>query len=335
MSIKVLGIDIAKNVFQLHGRDSLGRVVLEKRLSRAQLLPFVGKLSACRIGIEAGSGAHYWAKEFEKLGHEARIIPAQFVRPFVKANKNDMRDAEAICEAMTRPGMRFVPVKSGLQLEQQSVHRVRSRVVASKTALVNEIRGLLAERGLVYGRKPSVIRRELEKLLGQEHSFGHIGASVFARLLSELVRLDEEIAHYDALIKQIEREDPSCTRLKAVPGIGLITATALACAVQSTQFQSGRHLAAWIGLVPRQHSSGGRSRLLGISKRGNPYLRTLLIHGARSVVRHAEGKQDRTSLWIQRLVERRGKNRAAVAVANKNARMVWAMLSRQQDYRAA
>lgn len=335
MGIKVIGIDIAKNIFHLHGRDELGRVKLEKRLSRSRLLGFLGGLGPCRIGIEAGSGAHYWAKEFEKLGHEARIIPPQFVRPFVKSNKNDMRDAEAICEALTRPGMRFVPVKSATQLEQQSVHRVRSRVVASKTALVNEIRGLLAEHGLVYGRRPSVIRRELERLLGQEHLFGHIGASVFSRLLSELLRLDEEIAHYNALIEQIEQESPNCVRLKAVPGIGPITATALACAVQPAQFKSGRHLAAWIGLVPRQHSSGGKSRLLGMSKRGNPYLRTLLIHGARNVVRHAEGKQDPTSLWIQKLVERRGKNRAAVAVANKNARMVWAMLSRQEDYRAA
>jgi len=335
MGIKVIGIDIAKSVFQLHGRDEVGRVVLEKRLSRGQFLTFVGKLPRCLIGIEAGGGAHYWGSELGKLGHEVRLIAPQFVKPFVKSNKNDARDAEAICETLTRPGMRFVPVKTPRQLEQQAVHRVRTRLISARTALVNEIRGLMAEHGIVFARSPRVIRREMSATVEKMDRLSELGKGVFSQLRGELGHLDEQIEHYDGLLDGIEKAQPVCQRLRQVPGIGPITATAIVSMTDPTQFESGRQFAAWVGLVPRQHSSGGKERLLGMSKRGNPYLRTLLVHGARSVIRHASGKEDRTSQWLGQLVERRGKNRAAVALANKNARIIWAMLTRDEDYRAA
>lgn len=335
MGIQVVGIDIAKSVFQLHGRDELGRVVLEKRLSRGQFLGFLRKLTPCLIGIEAGCGAHYWGSEFEKMGHRARLIAPQFVRPFVKSNKNDARDAEAICEALVRPGMRFVPIKTTHQLEQQAVHRVRSRLLSARTALVNEIRGLLAEHGVVFPRTLAVVRKKLIAAVEEMDKLSGLGKEVFFQLRAELERLDEEVERCNRLLERIEKSYPACQRLRQVPGIGPITATALVSMTDPKQFASGRQFAAWVGLVPRQHSSGGKQRLLGMSKRGNPYLRTLLVHGARAVVRTAPGKDDRMSRWVEKLVERRGKNRATVAVANKNARIIWAMLTRDENYRAA
>lgn len=280
MGIKVLGIDIAKNVFQLHGRYELGRTVLEKRFSREQLTTFLATLPKSVIGIEAGSGGHYWGAKCEKLVHEVRLIAPQFVRPFVKSNKNDARDTEAICEAVTRPGMRFVSIKSSRQLEQQDVHRVRSRLVSARTALVNEMRGLLAEYGVVFARSPQVIRKNFSNAIEKMEMLSELGKEVFHRLYADLGQLDQQIEHYDALLGRLLKANPACQRLKEVPGVGPITATALVAMTNAREFTNGRQFAAGMGLVPRQHSSGGKPRLLGMSKRGNPYLRTLLIHGA-------------------------------------------------------
>lgn len=332
----VLGIDLAKQSFQLHGVDSKGNVVLKKKLSRNKLCEFVAQLPACVIGLEACGGAHYWVRVFERLGHKVRMIAPQFVKPFVKSNKNDSVDAEAICEAIQRPSMRFVPVKSVAQQDIQSLHRVRSQIVARRTAQANQIRGLLMEYGVVIPKGISYIRKTIPLIL--EDAENEL-TGLFRHLLNELY---DEMVHMDSRVKSIENkletichQSEDCQRLLSIPGVGLLSATAMIAAIGDINvFKNGRELSAWLGLVPRQHSTGGKPTLLGISKRGDTYLRTLLIHGGRTVVRVAEKYQDRRNRWISDLDKRRGKNISAVAVANKNARIAWALLSNKTTYMA-
>jgi transposase len=334
MNVMTIGLDIAKNVFQLHGVDANGKTVLRKQLKRNQVLAFFANLSACRVGLEACSGAHYWARELIKLGHDARLISPQFVKPYVKGNKNDANDAEAIGEAVGRSNMRFVPIKSIEQQDLQMLHRVRSGLVKERTALANRIRGLLSEYGIIVALGIAKLRQQLPDILEEaENGLTMAARQIFADLQEQLIELDKQVAAYGDKIQSVHRASEVSQRLGDVPGIGSITATALLAALgDGKAFTSARQVAAWLGLVPRQDSSGGKPRLLGISKRGDVYLRTLLIHGARAVVKAAAQKDDSQSRWINDLVKRRNANIAAVAVANKNARIVWALLTKSESY---
>ena len=336
MNVTTIGLDIAKNVFQVHGVDGHGKVVLRKKLSRGKVLEWFANLPPCLIGIEACPGAHYWARELLKLGHSVKLMPAQYVKAYVKGNKNDGNDAEAICEAVSRPGMRLVAINTEAQQEIQMLHRIRSRVIAERTALLNQIRGLLGEYGIVFGPGPSQVRRGIAVLLtGEDPRLSAMARELVLGFQAELRELDERIGHYDARVKATCAGDARSVKVAALPGIGPLTATALVAAVNDgKQFQNGRQMAANLGLTPREHSSGGKQRLLGITKRGNTYLRTLLIHGARTVLRHATGKTDRLSRWALAIQARRGANVAAVALANKLARIAWAVLARDRIYRA-
>ena len=334
MNIKRVGIDLAKQIFQVHGVDGQEKVVLRKQLRRAQLLDYFKKLPPCLIGIEACGGAHYWARELQKFGHTVKLMAPQFVKPYVKSNKNDANDAEAICEAVARPTMRFVAIKTIAQQDIQAVHRIRSELVQQRTAKVNQIRGLLAEYGIVVGRRVDVLRNALPQLLEDaENGLTADFRTLLDGLRQDLIMLDERVDDMDKKIKTLANSNSDAKRLQQIPGIGPIIATALICAIgDGKQFKRGRDMAAWLGLTPRQHSSGGKDRLLGISKRGDAYLRTLLIHGARSALKVAGKKDDPRSRWLQTLCSRRNKNIAAVALANKNARIAWALLSKEADY---
>lgn len=337
MNVTRMGIDLAKQVFQLHGVDRTGKVLIRKQLRRAQMLDYFSKQTACLIGMEACSGAHYWARELTKLGHDVRLMSPQFVKPYVKSGKNDANDAEAICEAVGRPNMRFVAIKTVEQQVVQAEHRVRARLIRSRTALSNEIRGLLAELGIVVAASLGRLRRAIPELLedGENGLPGNFRV-LLAKLSEELRVIDDTIATYDARIAQSAREDDRIKRLLEVEGMGPVVASALVAAVGSaTQFSSGRDMAAWLGLTPKQHSSGGKSRLSGISKRGDKYVRTLLIHGARAALNAAKNKEDGRSRWVMSLSTRRNKNIATVALANKNARIAWSILSRGESYRKA
>lgn len=337
MNVTTLGIDLAKRVFHVHGEDARGNVVVRKQLSRKKLPEFLGNLSPCLIGMEACGGAHYWAREIRKLGHDTRLMAPQYVKPYVKTNKNDYNDAEAICEAVRRPNMRFVGVKEVAQQDIQSLHRIRSGYLQSRTRIVNQIRGLLTEYGIVIGQQVSQLRRRLPEILEEgDNGLTDFGRELFAGLYEELARLDQRIGACDEQIDRLFKINEDCQRLAEVEGIGPITATALVASVGNPQvFRKGRQMSAWLGLVPRQNSTGGKIVLLGISKRGDRYLRTLLIHGARSVVSRAEGKSDARSRWINQLRQRCGLNKACVALANKNARIAWALMATGDHYRKA
>ena len=337
MNCTTLGIDVAKQVFQLHGVDERGHVVVQKRVTRAKVRETIAQRPACVIGMEAWSSAQYWAREFQQLGHRVKLISPQFVRPYVKGNKNDSRDAEAICEAVSRPHMRLVPLKTVESQDIQAIHRLRSRLVKERTALVNQIRGLLAERGIVIAQGIPRLRKQLPVIVEDlETALTPLSREVLRELAEELVVLDERGTRADALVQRVFTQSAACRKLAQVEGIGPVVATALVAAVgKATEFANGRHLAAWLGLVPRQHSTGGKERLRGISKRGDRYLRTLLIHGARATVHHARRKTDARSRWIVSLEQRRGKNIATVAIATKNARIAWALLTSDAEYRRA
>jgi transposase len=337
MKITTIGLDIAKQVFQIHAADGEGRVVLRKRLRRNQLAAFFANLPPCVVGLEACCGAHYWVRVLNRCGHSIRLIAPQFVKPYVKSNKNDANDAEAICEAVSRPQMRFVAAKSVEQQDIQSLHRVRSRLIGSRTQLGNQIRGLLTEYGIVLPQHFSQLRRELPLVLEDAtNELTALTRRLFSSLYDELLSLEEKIAALDDQIVVIHRASEPCRRIAAVEGIGPLTATALVAAISDGKaFKNGRQFAAWLGLVPKQHSSGGKTRLFGISKRGDTYLRTLLIHGARSVVYRAGRKTDPRSLWIADKQRRLGTSKACVAVANKNARIVWSLIAHEVPYRRA
>ena len=333
--IKVLGIDLAKRSFHLYGVDGDGRQVLSKKLTRARLGEFVANQPPCTVAMEACGSAHYWARKFRRYGHEVRLIAPQFVKPFVKSNKNDAADAEAICEAAQRPNMRFVAVKTIEQQDIQAIHRMRSLAVDRRTALINQIRGLLLEYGIEIAKgRPAMQRRLPEILEDADNGLSERFRAELHGLAEELRHLNERVAHYDVQIEAIAQSDPQARILMTIPGIGAKGATALLAAIGEDPrlFKNGRGLAAWIGLVPRQHSTGGRDRLLGISKRGDVYLRNLLIHGARAVLRFVERKEDPTSRWATALKARRHANVAIVAMANKIARVAYAVMTTGKPY---
>jgi len=332
--LRVLGIDLAKQSFQLHGIDEAGQTVLKKKLSRKQLSAFVARLPACLIGLEACGGANHWVRVFETFGHETRMMAPQFVKPYVKSNKNDEVDAEAICEAVQRPSMRFVPEKSIEQQDIQSMHRIRSQFVARRTAQSNQVRGLLMEYGIVIPKGISHVRKQLPLILeAADNGLSDLFSELLNELYEELVHIDSRVHGIEIKLASISAQNEDCQRLLTIPGVGLLSATALVAAIGDIgTFKNGRELAAWLGLVPRQHSTGGKPTLMGISKRGDSYLRTLLIHGGRTVVRVAHKYTDRKSRWVNELDQRRGKNISAVAVANKNTRIAWALLSKKTTY---
>lgn len=333
--VTTLGIDLAKNIFQLHGVDEHGKVILSKRLSRARLKEFMVNLPVCLVGMEACGGANYWARLFQRYGHTVKLMSPQFVKPYVKSNKNDCKDAEAIAEAVRRPTMRFVPIKQVAHQDIQCTHRIRERLVHNRTALSNEMRGLLQEYGIVIAEGLSKLRKEMPLILEDaSNELTDSSRELFSELLQELKEMDGQIAVYNQKIQAIFQGNEVCQRISQVEGVGPITATAIVAAVSDPRaFKNGRQLSAWLGLVPRQNSSGGKTVLLGISKRGNQYVRTLLVHGARSVLRTCGNKKDRRSLWLLQKEKTRGFNRACVALANKNARVIWALMVNKTEYR--
>ena len=332
MQVTTIGIDLAKRVFHLVALSAAGREVWRKKLGRAQVLPRLAQVPACTVAMESCSGAHFWGREIEKLGHSVRLLAPQHVRVYVKGNKNDFNDAEAIAEAATRPRMGFVPLKNIEQQDIQALHRVRAALVKHRTAMVNQWRGLLAEYGIVLPVGIGAFFRAAPRVLEDaEHPLSDLMRGLLHRQLEGLHALEEAIAGLERQLQAALQADARAQMLlRELAGIGVLTATALVGAIGDGRvFRRGRELAAWLGLVPRQYSTGGKPRLLGISKRGDVYLRTLLIHGARAVVHHAARKNDPFSQWVNRLHQRRGANVAAVAVANKNARMAWALLRKQ------
>ena len=335
MKITTIGIDLAKNVFQVHGVDAHGKAVLKKSLKRAQMAAFFANLPPCLVGMEACAGAHHWARKLQSFGHTVRLMAPQFVKPYVKSNKNDAADAQAICEAVTRPSMRFVAIKSVEQQAVLALHRVRQGLVKSRTAQANQIRGLLGEYGLILPQGIAHIAKRVPALI--EDATNDLPGSfrmLVARLLDQLKALEQQVVQLEAQIKAWHRDSDASRRLEQVPGIGPLTASALVASIgEARSFDNGRQVAAWLGLVPRQHSSGGKPTLLGISKRGDSYLRTVLIHGARAVILAARRKPDQGG-WLRDLLRRRNPNVAAVALANKNARIAWALLAHERSYRA-
>jgi transposase len=336
MKIYALGIDLGKTVFHLIGLDSSGQVVVRKRCSRTQLLAFTGNLQVQLIGMEACSGAHFLGKALRAQGHDVRLMPAQYVKPYVKTNKSDYIDAEAIAEAVQRPRMRFVPIKTEEQLDLQALHRVRERWVMRRTAVVNQIRSLLLERGLTLPKGRSHLGQMLPRIL-EDAELNLSGAFrvLLAQLKLELEQLAARIEQMDMVIQQQARENESCQRLTTIPGVGPVTATALIAAVgNGSAFGKERDLSAWMGIVPGEYSTGGKQKLLGISKRGNKYLRRLFVQGARSVLQRRDKQAPGLSCWLAQLLARTHQNVVVVALANKLVRIAWAVLCKNENYRA-
>lgn len=332
--ITTIGIDLAKNVFELHGVDARGKPVLRKTLTRRNLLPTLANFRPCLIGIEACGGAHHWARELRKLGHDVRIMAPQFVIPYRKNGKNDANDAEAICEAVSRPSMNFVAIKTSEQQAMLLVHRVRESVKEARTAAINQIRGLLTEFGIVLPQGAKTFSRKLVEALANS-DLPQEALAVFAEMRGHLLILEERLADYDRKIAQMAQEE-TARRLAEIPGVGPVTATALVATVGDARiFRNGREMAAWAGLVPRQHSSGGKHRLGRITKHGDSYIRSLCVQGALIVIRHLGEKMDPRSRWIRSLVARRGIHKAAVALAAKTLRVAWAVMARGERYRPA
>ncbi len=334
MNISILAIDLAKDVFQLHGNDLSGKCILRKKLRRSELLPFIANLPRCKIVMEACSGAHYWSREFIRLGHEALMISPQFVKPFVKTNKNDSADAEAIAEAAMRPSMRFVPLKEVWQQELQTLHRARSLMIAQRVALSNALRGFLREQGQVCRSGERPLSQLVNELLSDELKFSGVFRDLLVRMLESIQSIQKEIDHFEQQIKNFANSDERCQRIQEINGVGPLTASAIIASMGNPKnFKNGRHFSAWLGLVPKQNSSGGKEQLLGISKRGDSYLRSLLIHGARASLQFAHKHEDYRSKWCLKKVETRGMNKATVALANRNARVIWALLAKNETYK--
>jgi transposase len=336
MKITHIGIDIAKNVFEIHGIDERGARALSRTLKRRQLLEFFSHLEPCEIAMEACGSAHHWARELRELGHEVKLIAARFVIPYRKNDKNDRNDADAICEALTRPRMRFVSVKSPEQQAVLTLHRSRALLVKERTALINHVRGLLAEFGIPLSQGAHHVRARLPDILEDaENNLPSLARECFAELYDRLCELEQRLSGYERRFATLAREMPGVSQLMSLPGVGVLTATAVLASVgDARQFRNGRQFAAWLGLVPRQYSTGGKPRYGRITKRGDVYLRTLLIHGARSALRTVGRRDDRVAQWAQALRERRGGNKAAVALAAKNARILWAMMAHGEPYTA-
>jgi len=331
--ITTIGIDLAKVVFQIHGVTEHGRVAVRKQLKRGEMSKYFANLAPCLIGMEACGSAHHWARKLEGYGHTVKLMAPQFVKPYVKTNKNDMADAEAICEAVSRPNMRFVAMKTVEQQAILSVHRARQGFVKARTAQANQIRGLLSEFGIVIPQGIGSIAKHIHEILEDgENGMPGTMRNLIERLSDNLKEMDRQAKELEAQIQIWHRQNAASRKLAEIPGLGPITASAIVATVgDAREFRNGRQLAAWMGLVPKQNSSGGKQKLQGISKRGDTYLRTLLIHGARSVSRVVEQKAEPES-WMRKLMARRNKNVAAVALANKNARIVWALLAHDRTY---
>jgi transposase len=335
MSIVTVGIDVGKTCYHLVGQDARGTVIVRQRFNRAQLVRFMARTSPCLVGMEASCGSHHLARELLAMGHEARLMSAKFVRPFLKGNKNDYLDAEAIAEAVQRPTMRFVPVKTPEQLDLQAVHRIRSGLISRRTGIINQIRSFLQDRGTTVAQGPARLARELPSVLADDCRLSPGTRRLLCLLHEQWRTIDAQVAELEAELRAAAERDDACARLASIPGIGVITATAIVAAVgDGRMFRSGRDFAAWLGLVPRQHSTGGRSKLLGISKRGNAYIRTLLVHGSRCMLRFLGNPETPVGQWLARLRARTHANVAAVALANKQARIAWAVLTQGTFYRA-
>lgn len=335
MQIRTIGIDLGKTIFHLVAQDERGNIMVRRRCSRTQLLAYTANLPICLIGMEACPGAHFLATKLTAQGHQVRLIPAQFVRPFVKSNKNDYLDAEAIAEAVQRPTMRFVPIKSMEQLDLQAVHRLRDQLVGRRTAVINQVRAFLLERGITVRQGRKYLRQQMPLLLEDaEANLSPRIRTVLLRQLCEWKELDSQIEELSGEIDHSADQDEACRRLQEIPGVGALTATALIAAIgNGSAFRRGRDFSAWLGLVPRQASTGNRPLLLGISKRGNSYLRRLFIHGARSIATHMNRQNHRFGPWISRLEGKVHRNVLVVAIANKLARIAWAVLAKGQAYR--
>lgn len=332
--VQYLGIDLAKNVFQLCGLSRSGKVVYQKRLQRCEVLRTVAQIDNCTIGVEACTGAFYWQRQLESLGHTVKVISPQYVKPFITGQKNDFNDAKGIAVALMQPTMQFVPSKSTEQQDIQALHRARQRIVNHRTATACQIRGLLLDRGIPIPKAITKLRKAIPLVLEDATN----GLSVrMRRTIQELyelmISLDNRIHFFDKEIDAVFKESDACQRIAKIKGVGPKTATAVVAAVgDGRDFKNGRHFAAWLGLVPRQHSSGDRKVLMNITKRGDQHLRTLLVHGARSVLRTSKPDSTLFDNWVNQLKERRGFNKATVAVANKNARIIWAILRNNTSY---
>jgi transposase len=334
-NVTLLAIDLAKNVFQLHGTDVHGKAVIKKRLGRDKLLQFVANLNPCNIYMEGCGSANHWGREFEKLGHQVKLINPKYVKPYVKRNKNDKNDSIAIASAARDPEMRFGEVKTKEQQDIQSTHRIRSNLIRQRTALGNQARGLLAEYGIIIPKGISHVRNQLPLILGNnENNLSGLMLTNIQELYESLVQLDQKIGRYEQIIERIFKVNEVCKRLDKIPGIGEIGATILVAALgnNGADFKNGRHFAAFLGLTPKEHSSGNRTKLYGISKAGDTYIRTILVQGARAVLRVVDKKTDNLSIWLKELKNRKGENVTVVALANKMARTAWALVHRNCDY---
>ena len=333
MKITTIGIDLAKEVFQIHGVDMHGKAVLRKQLRRSEMARFFANLDPCLVGMEACGSSHHWARKLGEFGHTVKLMSPQFVKPYVKTNKHDMADAEAVCEAVSRPNMRFVPIKNVEQQAILSMHRARQGFVKARTAQANQMRGLLSEFGIVMPQGIRSINKRMSDILEDaENGLPGTLRKLLERLNDHLKELNRQVEELELQIKLWHKQNEASQKLEAIPGVGPITASAIVATVGgAAEFKNGRQLSAWFGLVPKQRSSGGKQTLLGISKRGDTYLRTLLIHGARAVIRFNENKAEPES-WLRKLMKRRNKNVAAVALANKNARIIWALLARDAKF---
>jgi len=332
-AIAVLGIDLGKNSCSLAGLDTTGRVVMRRRIRREGLVEFTIGLPACVIAMEACCGAHFLGRALVTQGHQVRLMSPEYVQPYVKAQKTDDRDAEAIAEAATRPTMRFVSLKSEVQLDLQSLHRARERLVLARTGLINQLRAILLERGITLPKGRAVLMRRLSEIGLEALPLSVRIRRLLEDLLEECAVLDRRIGAYDDEFGAITKSDQQARRLASIPGVGVINATALLAAVgDGSAFARGRDLAAWLGLTPRQHSTGGKTKMLGISKRGNRYLRKQLIHGARAALPHLAAKQSRIGIWLQQLLSRSHPNVVVVALAAKLARIVWAVLRHEKSF---
>ena len=334
MKITTIGIDLAKTVFQVHGVDERGKVLLRKQLKRKDVAVFFANLEPCLIGMEACGSAHYWGRTLSALGHTVRLMAPQFVKPYVKTNKSDRNDAEAICEAVGRPNMRFVPIKSAEMQAVLALHRARQGFVKARTAQANQIRGLLSEFGIVIAKGIGHIGKRVPEILEDgENALPGMMRQLLRRLGENLKEMDEQVSELERQIKLWHRDNEQSSKLEAIPGIGPITASAFVATVGNVKsFKNARQVPAWLGMVPRHEGTGGKATMGRISKRGDVYLRTMLIHGARTVVAQLERKRDASDGWLQKLVARRNKNIAAVALAAKNARIAWAVLAHERSY---
>jgi transposase len=334
MQLTTIGLDIAKRVFQVHGVDSEGAIVIRRKLKRAELLHFFSQLAPCLIGIEACATAHHWARELMALGHQVRLVPPSYVKAYLKRGKNDAADAEAICEAVTRPNMRFVPMKSEEQQGVLVLHRVRELLVRQRTMLVNGLRAHMAEFGIVVPQGIQRLPELVAALQDETTGIPQIARQALAATVVQINNLTTNIRHMERRIAAWCRTNAAARRLATIPGVGPITASALAATITDpTLFRSGRHLAAWLGLVPRQHSTGGKAKLGRITKMGDQYLRKLLIVGMTAVIRSARRTKAPGFAWVNALLERRPARLVSVALANKAARIAWAILIRGETYR--